>query len=359
MNADIRTTGEQIRKARRKMGLSQIEVAEIADVSRRTVQHAEMETRELKLATLHAISCAVGIRPVDSSAPDKVGNFDSFRWWPFRLWEFMGRRFSPDELTFCDCEKEFHKILETMHRNLNQRLELLPPDQRQKLEKHHASFLTQEGYFKRYLSIWHANPNAFSFSSAHGKRTGVSICLPVGNETYQQFRSGKLSNFDIDGSCLLRESSTVIFESLASLSGSRHQKHSLSNSLAFVSFHQTAKLLRDIGKHGCRIATFAAHPENANRIRRAGMSPVGTQSQGLEFDIWELASGTSGSNQFDATESSILNSTTLTHYLSLKQTLAQKFRTTRMLTALKIYQRLKRGNCSSGLESVQRQQRVA
>ena len=49
-------SSSQIREMRKQMGLSQTEVATLADVSRRTVQHAESSSSSVKPSSLQAIA---------------------------------------------------------------------------------------------------------------------------------------------------------------------------------------------------------------------------------------------------------------------------------------------------------------
>ena len=186
------TSGRLIRTARRKMGLSQIEVAGLADVSRRTVQNAESGTASVKLSSLRAIGEVVHVYLYDDAddAIDSealVSNVASFGYLPFRMFKFVGSRIKPSELAFCYDEQEFLSELEILWQNFERGLASFCPIKASRFVEVHPKFCRKQGYMERYLGIWRANPKAFSFSETGGRRSGVSIVLPVAKSTYKEF----------------------------------------------------------------------------------------------------------------------------------------------------------------------------
>ena len=57
------TTGEKIREARRKRGLTQVELADAAGLRQSAVSMIERGRIEPSLATLHSLAAALGCRP--------------------------------------------------------------------------------------------------------------------------------------------------------------------------------------------------------------------------------------------------------------------------------------------------------
>lgn len=312
------TSGKLIRTARKRMGLSQVEVASLADVSRRTVQHAESGNPSVKFASLRAIGNAVSLDfPTDGNAMPEapISNVASFGYWPFRMFKFVSARVSPDELAFCDCEKEFRSVLEILWQNFQRGLSNFCPKKAARLVDLHPRFCSKTGYFERYLGIWNSNHKAFSFSSTRGQRTGVSIVLPIAESTYLEFVRGRRSNFDIGGDEVLGESSTLIYESIAPFSDSRERPHSLNGTLAFVALNHLSHSLPYVRTNRCEIASFGAHAENIEKMRSVGLRPVGTEIPKLEFPIWQV----SNCVDFGLSEEEELRSSTLLHFLSLRQ----------------------------------------
>ncbi len=103
------SSGKLIRVARQKMGLSQTEVARLADVSRRTVQNAESGKSGIKMSSLQAIGDAVHLDFHDGRMPIQdasVSNVASFGYRPFRLFKFASSRISSGQQAFCQSERE-------------------------------------------------------------------------------------------------------------------------------------------------------------------------------------------------------------------------------------------------------------
>ena len=312
------TSGKLIRTARKRMGLSQIEVASLADVSRRTVQHAESGNPSVKFASLRAIGDVVRLDfPGDGTSLQEtsISNLASFGYWPFRMFKFVSGRISPGELAFCHCEKEFRSVLEILWQNFQRGLSNFCPIKAARLVELHPKFCSKKGYLDRYLGIWKSNPKSFSFSSTRGERTGVSIVLPVAESTYREFVAGRRSNFDIEGDEILSESSTLIYESIAPFSDSHERPHSLNGALAFIALNHLSHSLPYVRTHRCDIASFGAHAENIKRMRSVGLKPAGTEIPKLEFPIWQV----SNRADFGLREEEELRSSTLLHFLSLRQ----------------------------------------
>jgi len=311
-------SGKLIRAARQKMGLSQTEVARLADVSRRTVQNAESGKSGVKTSSLRAIGDAVQLDFHDDGAPIEetpVSNVASFGYWPFRMFKFVSARISTGQQAFCDNEDEFRDALETLWQNFQKGLAEFCPYKAARFLEHHPKFCSKEGYLARYLGIWRAAPQCFSFSSIGQQKTGVSIVLPVAETTYRQFVLGERSNFAIEGDEVLSRSSNVIYESICPFPDHGARLHSLGDSLAFVAINHLSAVLPYVRTNGCSIASFGAHSENIRKIRSAGLKATGTQVSGIKFPIWQVT------NQQDAglSEDQEVRSSTTLHFLSLRQ----------------------------------------
>ena len=193
----LAVSGKLIRQARKKMGLSQTEVACLADVSRRTVQNAESGKAKVKRSSLRAIGGAVNLDFSDDGAlvdNASVTNLASFGYWPFRMFKFVSGRVSAGQQAFCEDEEEFRQVLHTLWQNFQRGFADFNPPKAARMLKSHPSFCSKKGYLDRYLGIWRAAPRCFSFSSIGQQRTGVSIVLPVAERTYRQFIEGRRSN---------------------------------------------------------------------------------------------------------------------------------------------------------------------
>jgi transcriptional regulator with XRE-family HTH domain len=310
-------SGNLIRVARKKMGLSQLEVACLADVSRRTVQNAESGKSGIKMSSLRAIGDAVhldfhnGGMPVQETS---VSNVASFGYWPFRLFKFASSRISSGQQAFCQSEREFLDALEILWQNFETGLASFSPHKSARLLKTHPQFCRKAGYIDRYLGIWRAAPQCFSFSTIGQQKTGVSIVLPVAETTYAQFVSGQRSNFDIGGDEVQSTSPKVIYESICPFPDWGTRSHALSDSLAFIAINHLSMVLPYVRVFGCDVASFGAHSENIKKLQSAGMRKVGTEIPGLEFPIWHV----SNQENPDFSDEDI-HSSTVFHFLSLRQ----------------------------------------
>lgn len=306
---DREISGAEIRAARKRLGLSQLEAAERADVSRRTLQHAESGSHSVKSSSIKAIAEALQIDDVQAEVEDVqygVANLDSFLYWPFRMFEFVRSSLATDPLAFCEDEEDFLSALERVWRN-----RCNPA----KLTELHPALSTREGFIDRYLGIWRACPKSFSFSSSAGERTGMSIALPVGETTYRSFLAGRISNFAIQGSEVLPASNTIIYEALASYTECRQGTHRLNATLGFISLNQLAHLFPNVLNVDCDLASFAAREDNVRRMRRAGLAPVGTKIIGYDLPIWQ----SSNRDDISTDENEELRASTSFHFLSLRQ----------------------------------------
>lgn len=311
--------GISIRKVRRRMGVSQIEVAQLANVSRRTIQNAEAGKASVKSSSLRAIADVLNLNVYQSDSFEDDGpaisNIASFSYLPFQMFKFVGARFQPGELSFCRNEKEFRSIIETLWQNFQIGIAKLCPIQAEAMRSAQPEFCQSKGYFQRYLDIWRANPKSFSFSSSGDRRTGVSIILPVSKSTFTKFTEGRLSNFNITGDQIVPQSPYVIYESIAPFFDLRDCSHSPSNSLAVVSLNHLAHLLPHVQTNTCEVASFGAHQENIDKLRQAGLKPTGRNLHKLGLPIWHVTN----CKDFHRDEDQLVKSSTLLHFLSLKQ----------------------------------------
>ena len=331
-------SGNLIREARKRIGLSQIEVACQADVSRRTVQNAEAGKDGVKRSSVYAIAEVLGVEldTPERTESEQIPNSESFSYWPFGLFQFVRAKLKPSEAAFCTNEAEVREVLENMWHNLHSGLQDLPADLRNRFRISYPKFVTKNGYIERYLSIWRANPMSLSFSSAQGKRTGVSIILPVSEDVYSDFLNGELGSFDLVGSQVLPSSPTCIFESLALFADYRDQPHTMTDALSFVAFHQLAVLSGDPQAGSVRLGTFATRDQNVKRMRKAGLSAKQTRTPKLNFQVWEL----SEDNWRDSAGDDQVRSSTLLHFTQLRRRLTQNVRAKITLKALAAYKRL-------------------
>lgn len=311
-------SSSQIREVRKQMGLSQKEVAALANVSRRTVQHAESRNSSVKLSSLQAIANVLDFELQGGESTTNaayVPNVNSFGYLPFKMFKFLGARIAPNELAFCYCEREFQAILEILWQNFQRGLLNCCPSIAKHVTEQHPKFCNKAGYLERYLGIWRANPKAFSFSSTGGRRSGVSIVLPVSEHVFKEFIKGQRSNFEIQGDEIVGNSSTIIFESIALFSDSREKPHSIGGTLAFTAINQLANVLPYVRTNACEIGSFGAHAENIDRLQSVGFQPVGTKIPRLNFPIWRISNR--GDLPYD--EDVEVRSSTSLHFLSLKQ----------------------------------------
>ena len=267
---------------------------------------------------------------------EQIPNSESFSYWPFGLFQFVRAKLKPSETAFCTNEAEVREVLETMWHNLHSGLQDLPTDVKNRFQISYPKFVTKNGYIERYLSIWRANPMSLSFSSAQGKRTGVSIILPVSEDVYSDFLNGELGSFDLVGSQVLPSSRTCIFESLALFADYRDQPHTMTDALSFVAFHQLAVLSGNPQAESVRLGTFAARDQNVKRMRKAGLSAKQTTTPKLNFQVWEL----SEDNWRDSAGDDQVRSSTLLHFTQLRRRLTQNVRAKITLKALAAYKRL-------------------
>jgi len=136
--------GTSIRNIRRKMGISQTEVAQLANVSRRTIQNAEAGKASVKSSSLRAIADVLNLNVYQSDSFEDDGpaisNIASFSYLPFQMFKFVGARFQPGELSFCRNEKEFRSIIETLWQNFQIGIAKLCPIQAEAMRSAQLEF---------------------------------------------------------------------------------------------------------------------------------------------------------------------------------------------------------------------------
>jgi|GEM_PF-6232002 len=102
-------------KQRRKLrGWSQAFVADAAGLSRRTVQNIETDTGTVKASSIYALAEVLNVNQSDAviANQDLIDNQKSFAVWPWRLFEFLGKRLLPHEHTFIRSRAEAESVVE-------------------------------------------------------------------------------------------------------------------------------------------------------------------------------------------------------------------------------------------------------
>jgi len=209
-------------------------------------------------------------------------------------------------------------------------------------------------YETRYLSLWKRNPLTILFACTEGKRTGVSVVLPVSDTAYQAFREGRISFMDITDDDILEESQNLILDSGVEFANQPSKSwYQVTDSLTFSIFYQMAILSCNPTRQDYRMLSFGASPVNLERLGTIGFIECDVEMPEYGYPLCELV-GNNGDLSQESNEKSVVS----THFAQLLKFCIPAnihLRTNRrvMILALRAYQKLaKRFSLISDSESV-------
>lgn len=381
--------GKAMQKKRESLGLTQLEAANEAGISKRTVQNIEACDPRVQLKNLLKYAEAIDF-PLDqiyiddpaastgangfqndvsfgpqnangshnghAGTKDAAGR-DGFYDLPWSLFRPITERLVPGRTGFCQrmhqAEAAIRKMRDSWKKHL-QRTRLMPPE-RQQVSADQWLNDHLDAYVTRYLMIWHRVRQSLLCSTVDGRHTGVSVVLRVTEQAYARFCAGQLPFMQLTYLDVLPQSQYLILDSAVEFDdAARGNWRSITDSLAFTVFYQTAVLSADASTETVRIASFGASPANSDRLRRSGFLENGFRTPEFDFPIFEFTS-----DNCDLPDETALKQATGLFYLQqfknwLKKQkrnddgrrngrLQLKLRRRVTLTALRSYQKLLRG----------------
>ena len=341
----MQPNGILIKNERMRLGLSQIEVADAAELSRRTVQHIEAGKNGVSVSSVYAVADVLNVGRCEAliTDSDTIDNQESFSMWPWRLFELLGKRILPNEHAYASTLAEAEDVVENIWKAWQ--IHLANILKTKTVRQSAIDKWNRKDFKERYLSVWERNPESLMCSSVDGQRSGVSVLLPVSKEIYESFLMGHISCFDIRADRLCEESQNLIYDCVVEFADPKLKKrHRITESLSFVTFYQLAALSTNSTAPDFRIATYGGAEENIERLANAGLIETDQRTPDFGDAIWEYSGQfKKGFHQID--DDVINRSATAAHYVAMMKRWANskprsriKVKTAR--NAIRIYQQI-------------------
>lgn len=350
--------GDEYAKARNRLGLTQIEVEDLSGVSRRIIQKIEAGDRSVSPRSRRRLAIALGMMPDKEKFIEDCGK-DAFWNLPGVLFNHLANfaKRKPPDATRCsrlqDAEKTIKRMRENWKLHLSQVCDLNRNSRLQKVDQMLDDRC--EEYIDRYVRVWHLVPDSLLCSTSNGERTGASIVLPVSDEAYDGFVTGKRGFMDIQRKDIVPKSQNLIYDSMVEfLDAPRASWYAITNSLSATVFYQTVALSQNVDSADFRIASFEASPVNAKRLKSVGFVRNGYETGEYQFPIYEFsARSIARATDTDEVDDTRATSVFLANRLKIKlegkayPELSSRLRRRTVLSALAICQRLLRSGASS------------
>ncbi len=341
----MRPNGVLLKQERMRRGMSQADLADAAEISRRTVQFIEAGKEGVLTSSIHAVADVLNIDHADAIVDDSnmIDNHESFSIWPWRLFEFLGKRMLPGELAHVGTRAEAESVVLSTwngwlaHLSNITKTKTVRPTAIEKWNR--------KDFIERYLKIWETHPDSLMCSSVDGQRSGVSVLLPVTDETYNAFVTGQISCFDITADDLVEESQNLIYDCMVEFDGPvMRKRHHITNSISFISFFQIAVLSQSTIAADFRIATYGGAEENIGRMTNAGLIEADAKTPDFGDRIWEY-SGHFEKGFHQVSDDVLDRSATGAHYVAMMKRWANSKARNRMKVkaarnAIHVYQRM-------------------
>ena len=311
-----------IQVRRENLGMTQVDLAVDADLSRGVIQKAERGVKCLRSGTLQKIAESLGLDLVDVIHPDDVGSPDAFSRWPWSLSEFMEPKIVPPEHAYCRDASDADFAARSMRQMWTEHLARCgdaETDQgfQQADEKLNAE---TEAYCQRYVSTWKANPNTILFATSGEQRTGVCVVLPVTDKAFLSLRNGEISFMDVGPDDILPQSQNLVIDSAVELNPDQPVPwFRVVGSLKFALFYQIAALSIDAKASSFRMVSFTASETNTRRLRNMGFLKTKVVMPQYDYTICEFSMDPGKINDGCDHADVLPRSTTTGHYASLYQ----------------------------------------
>lgn len=290
----LRCRKERLRELRKQRGLNQQELADLAAVGKRTLQNAEAGV-EGSMDTVILLAAALEVHPDEILDQEHV---DALAQGPYEFHRYVNEFLHPEGCAYCADDEDAFAAVEQMRENWILHIsgddrEVLPQPYR-----HGYDFLLAsnfEDYRARYVSLWKQHRRTVLFATKSGRRTGISVILPVADEVYQQLLNGEITFLDITAEHLRERSQSLVIDSCVEFARERKGPwYDFTDSLRFVVFYQIATLSFDTMAEGFRIVSFGASPLNAERLSANGFRKLPASMPDFHFPIYEFADHSKG-----------------------------------------------------------------
>ena len=288
---------------RKRQGLTQQQAADLAMISRRQVQKIERGDSVGARSRL-ALAEALGIPANERLDGTGCAELDSFSQSIETSDALLDPSSQSDEAvqSVYDCPDFGHKISEAevefsirrMRRSWLRHLELsvnVTSDYDKMLFAADQRLNENvEAYVERYMGLWRRMPDVIQISRVNGRKTGISVVLPVSTEAYRDLRSGQKSFMDIGAADLQRNSGYLVIDSLVEFADAPQRKwYDITSSLRDAIFWQLTHLAGYPLPENLRILSFGASSSNARRLQAAGFVGLNQLLKDHGYPLYELA----------------------------------------------------------------------
>jgi len=304
-----------IRERRKALGLTQVELAVNADVSKRTVQFAESGDRIITRNSLELIAMALGVEYDDIVQPDTMSTRDALYEWPWSLGKFVRDKILPEERTFCRTEDDAVNGIKRMRESWESHLDLEHATGDDEVYQSADQLLDEqfETYRSRYLALWRKNNSVIHFATLNGQHTGISVVLPVSSVAYENLRIGKISFMEIGEYDIESRSQNLVLDSAVEFPNpSTKPWYKITDALSLSVFYQIAILSENPAEENFRMLSFGASPTNIKRLESTGFRSSGIVMPEYGYQICEFTN-----NYSDLKYESFAASSTLSHFTRL------------------------------------------
>ena len=329
---------------RKKQGLTQQQAADLAMISRRQVQKIERgdsvgTKSRFALADALGIPANKGFNEISRSevglASRSIESADALLAPPSRLDQSLqrvpdnpdlGRRFSAAEVEF---------NVRRMRRSWQRHLDL---SSRKTGNSEYVQFAADqylnenvEAYVQRYMELWHHLPDVIQISRVRGRKTGMSVVLPVSADAYRELKLGQKSFMEVGTDDLQRNSGHLVVDSLVEFDDApRRQWYDVTSSLRDAIIWQVIHLAGYPLPESLRILSFGASPSNAKRLQASGFVELRQPMKDLGYALFEFARDNSDLEEvYTRCESSKVFASLISRLLSDKSSVSARLRVKR------------------------------
>ena len=280
-----------IREARMRLGLSQLELAIRANVSPRTVQFAEGGKANVTAQKLRLIAETLGFTFAEVTASKQRINEDPADRLPWSVSRFIQQKSKLGPEAFCADEESLLANVLKMRTNWKLHLECEGTDGAIKMFERGDRMLDERltFYQNRYLSIWKVLPECFQLAHCDDSCSGLVVVLPITDEAYDRFRSGKISFMDIGHQDIEPGSQNLVLDSATDfpVPGNTHWSK-ITDSVVFALFCRIASLSENPLADDFKMISFGASQINMNRLESLGFKDCGIRMPEFNFPILEF-----------------------------------------------------------------------
>ena len=308
-----------IRKTRKRLGLSQLQLAVRADLAVRTVQFAEGGKEQVTVGTIQKIAAALKLTTEESLCDDEALQRDPFDVLPWSHSGFIQRKVLPGPESICDSEAKAAWVIGEMRENWKVHLESSQSNTEADFFSAADDLLTRSSvdYRDRYLQIWRRLPTSIQLAIDGDTVYGATVVLPVTDEAFARLENGEISFMDICDDDIVDQSQNLVLDSVVEFMGTGNPAwHKINAQLSYLVLCQIALHAESPAADDFRMVSFGASPLNLKRLLTSGFRVNGNVMPTYEYPICSFQI----TDKID--DSEFASSSTTAHFANLVRSLS-------------------------------------